>query len=403
MFGPTSGQQQQRPNNPQIQHKRALRRPGFLYSAAIAIFCAAYALGYLPQSGSQFGSFFDAVVHISPPDNGSNAINPTVYGIGGFIAFLLLLGLLRSFDLLFRRLRGDSTLGTRQPKSIDEFIHECGQEWDPNLRDTDGHQGRSRPAPAGVEVSPGASIGARTAREGHLLLQHYYPKPKCIELGDDLRRDLRLSAENIQALRLALLTRCERRDPPNFDLAAIATVYDLLQHAECAPSQRATFPGLPTPRLDSRSLKSGTGTPTLPRTEPPAPIDVRDAAAPQQLYPHAGSKAGKLADLPRANDSCPHPHTITPSAPELRHPAILEVHAVAMTHDARARLRPHFSGIRRRSGEHRIDHDYAGPWRRATDRPRPAPAERPATPFSAPASVPPPASPTASGDGHGIA
>jgi hypothetical protein len=369
-----------RPGNSEARHRSRLRHPGVLFAAAIAIFCAAYVLGYLPQDGGRIGayvgsafdspsgSFFDAVVHISPSAEGSSAINPTVYSIGGFIAFLVLLGLMRSFDLLLRSLRGKTPLAARQPGSIEEFILECGRE-------------------GGFPAQ--TTIGARVAREGHHLLEPYYPRPKCVELRDDLRRDLGLTAENIVALRFALLTRCDRRDPPEFepafdgnlglDPAAITTVYDLLRYVEDAPSQRAAFPGLPAMRFDSRPVK--TRTPEDPHAQSESRACPPESPVLEQRSADPAASAARPAEYP-------YPAALASTPPELRYSALLEIHAVSMTQDARTRLRPHFSGLRRRSGEHRLAAEYAGPFRRATDRPRTAVTERAAAPMPEPIAAP---------------
>jgi len=64
------------------------------------------------------------------------------------------------------------------------------------------------------------------------------------------------------------------------------------------------------------------------------------------------------------------PHATSPEAlpsPAARHANMLDVAAAAITRDARSRLRPHFSGLRRRYADSHLDRHYPGPYRRATD------------------------------------
>ncbi len=312
MLGPSSGKPRQpRPHTPEAtptsslhRSRRRLLHVGALLLAALVVFVAAESLGYLPPIGVSldhaFGAFMDAVVHRSPRGDGLDAVSPTVFGSVGFLAFLAMVGVLRSFDRMLRRLRGTALVAAGTPRPLEQFVLDAAA----------------------------VGIGSRAAREGHHLLEPFYSRPLSIALEDDLRRDVGLGEATIEEIRFALLTRCDRREPTGFGpttSAAIATVYDLLRHVETAPSQRVDPFCLPT-------LRAGSATLAAVQAEPP-----------------------------------PEPFPAATLFPELRAPTVLEVHTIAVTQESRARLLPHFSEIRRRSGEHRIPTDYAGPYRRATD------------------------------------
>lgn len=312
MVGPRSGKPRQPrpdtaeavPAEPRKPSRWTLRHGGAVLLAALAIFLAAESFGYLPPIGGGLdhacGAMIDAVLHRSPRGDGLDAVSPTVYGSFGFLAFLALVGVLRSFDRMLRRLRGTASVAAGTPRPLEQFVLDAAT----------------------------VGIGARAAREGHSLLEPFCSRPLSIELEDDLRRDLGLGDAKIEEIRFALLTRCDRREPPGFgptSAAGIATVYDLLRHVETAHSRRIDPFCLPTQRAGSATLATV-------QAEPP-----------------------------------PEPAPAATLSPDLRAPSLLEVHSVAVSQESRARLRPHFSEIQRRSGEHRIATSYAGPYRRATD------------------------------------
>jgi hypothetical protein len=83
-----------------------------------------------------------------------------------------------------------------------------------------------------------------------------------------------------------------------------------------------------------------------------------------ELHQHPAPQPSRPAERPPAAPSA----DASPS-PSMRHALLLDVTAVAASHDSRSRLRPHFSGLRRRSGDHHLDHHYTGPYRRSTDPP----------------------------------
>jgi hypothetical protein len=92
-----------------------------------------------------------------------------------------------------------------------------------------------KPIAAFVEESKADEISLRVAREAYHLLQHHYPRPMCIDLNDDLRRDLRMSAGNILALRSGLLGRTDRLEQNVGDEGKIVTVRHLLKSVESSP------------------------------------------------------------------------------------------------------------------------------------------------------------------------
>ena len=237
------------------------------------------------------------------------------YGIAGLAAFLILLGLLRSFDLLLRQFRDNSPLKSRAAKPVEQFIEEAA------ARD----------------------ISLRVAREGYQLLEPQYPYRMCIDLGDDLSGDLRLPDEAIRALDALLRTRCDRRQTPVSPAAksaigspvqAIVTVFDLLHAAETAPPSRED-------RSGSRE-RSADGTISTPSRE-------------RRLSDSAQRKALHAATLSAIEAGSLH----TPDSSGLH------------------RRFSDYSGPRRRATDDRDDTEYNGPHQRATDRLADRVADRP--------------------------
>jgi len=99
-------------------HRVALTSPRLLLLVVLALLVSAYALGHLPLPGVRPGIVFD-VVHSVPL-----SLDPAFYGIAGFAAFLVLLALLRSCDILIRRMGRTNPLAPEPAKSLQQFPHE---------------------------------------------------------------------------------------------------------------------------------------------------------------------------------------------------------------------------------------------------------------------------------------
>lgn len=214
---------------PPAAPKGPLGHPAVLVLAGVTVLLAAYALGYLPE----FGSLLQDAMRSSRSSD-ILVFNPAFYGIAGLAAFLILLGFLRGFDMLLRKLRGTSPLKSRPAKPVEQFIVEA----------------------------MAAKISLRVAREGYYLLEPHYPYKMCIDLNDDLRADLLLADESLRALEAMLLTRCDRRQAPVNATTAPAlnfvTVQDFLLRAENAPPLRADRSGSRERSTDSGS-RAGLG------------------------------------------------------------------------------------------------------------------------------------------------
>lgn len=209
-------------NAPASARTGPLVHPGVLVLLGVAVLLGAYALGYLPQ----FGSLLEDAVRSSRSTD-LPALNPAVYGIAGLAAFFILLGVLRSIDILFRKLSNTNPLKVRPLKSVEQFIEEAAA----------------------------ARISLRVARESYYLLEPHYPHKMCIDLQDSLRGDLLLADEAIRTLDALLLTRCDRRPAsihsPAPPTSNFVTVFDLLHRAEIALPLRADRSGSRERAVDS--------------------------------------------------------------------------------------------------------------------------------------------------------
>ncbi len=240
-------------SRPSGARRGPLSHPAILFLIAIGILFGGYALGYIPQ----IGSLLEAAVR-SGEKTAVPALSPVFYGIAGLVAFLLLLALLRSIDMLLRGIRNASPLANRPVKSLAEFIEET----------------------AAINIS------VRVAREGYHLLQPHYPGLMCISLGDRLRSDLRLDEEEILLLDAKLLTRCDRRDC-SADVAANAsgliTISDLLLRVEAASPVHLERPsGLRDRATDNVG-------PAVPVQKPGIPPDPRNPTSAQRKAIHAAA------------------------------------------------------------------------------------------------------------------
>lgn len=229
-----------------VARKAPLVHPGVLVLAGCVILFGAYALGYLPQ----FGSLLEDAIR-SNRSSDTPVLTPAYYGIAGLAAFLILLGLLRSFDLVLRKLRNGTPLKTRPAKGIEAFIEEATS----------------------------AEISRRVAREGYYLLEAHYPYRMCIDLNDGLRSELRLDDEAIEVLAATLLTRCDRRKSSAARTKQAGpsanTVFDLLHLAETAPELRAD--------------RSGSRERTSDLTVPDGPSEKRNSDSAQRKALHAAT------------------------------------------------------------------------------------------------------------------
>ena len=286
--------------------------PGALVIAGIVVLLGANALGYLPHLGSLLK---DSIRFSRSSD--LTALGTAFYGIAGLAAFFILLGLLRSFDLLLRHFRATSPLKSRSVKPLEQFIEEAAA----------------------------ANISLRVARESYYLLEPQYPYRMCIDLSDDLRSDLLLPDEAIRALDALLRARCDRRQdsisatqnsPLDSRVRTLVSVFDLLQTAESAPPSRED-------RSGSRD-RAGDGTGANPSRQ----RHLSDSAQRKALHAATLSaiEAGSL-------------HTPDSSGPHRRFSDC--------------------GGPRRRATDHRSDAEYTGPYHRATDRARDSPQGRPST------------------------
>jgi hypothetical protein len=324
MFGPQHPQSgsNESGSTSAAARKGPLGHPGVLLLAGTVVLLGAYALGYLPQ----FGSLLQDAIRSSQSSD-VPVLSPAFYGITGLAAFLMLLGLLRAFDLLLRQFRDTSQLKSRPAKPVEQFIEEAAA----------------------------ANIGLRVAREGYYLLEPQYPHRMCIDLNDDLREDLRLPDEAIRALDALLRTRCDRRQAPVAPPAtgpvvsaapsahALATVSDLLETVEAAPPLRED-------RSGSRE-RAAAGTVLTPSRQ-------------RRLSDSAQRKALHAATLSAIETGSLH----APDASGL-HRRISD-----------------YTGPRRRATDNRAIPEYKGPYQRATDgrpdRPQPSVPERKAQPTS---------------------
>ena len=194
--------------------KGPLSHPVVLVPAGLAILLGAYALGYLPQLGTLLRDADRLGRSVDIP-----GLSPAVSGIAGIAAFLILLGLVRSVDMLLQKLRDTVPLKARLAKPVEQFIEEA----------------------------TAARVSRRVAREIYSLLEPHYPKQMSIDLNDNLRTDLQLSDDDIQILNAQLFTRCERHALPADanvrKLLDSTTVFDLLQRVEAATPLRADRSG----------------------------------------------------------------------------------------------------------------------------------------------------------------
>jgi hypothetical protein len=203
-----------------------------LLFVAIALAGAAYAFGYLPKAGNFFESLlFGQGSHIS-------AVSPLVFGLLGLLAFLIVIGLLRVGEFLLGKSRHASPLDGRAEKSLEQFVAEATCD----------------PA-SGIPESAGRAvrISARVAREGHNLLERFYPRPVSIELEDDLRDGLGLTEEQIITLRSTLLTNTDRREDSEASVREIRTVQQMLHNVEKAPLQHLNSSVTPVGVVSDRS------------------------------------------------------------------------------------------------------------------------------------------------------
>ncbi len=175
-----------------------------LLLGVVAVVLTGSLLGLL----SPFGGFFEAAVR-STRSNGMTALDPVFYGVAGLAAFVLLLALLQFFDAVLKRFSKADPLSTFPERSIEEFANDAAE----------------------------SQISGRVAREGYELLRSYYGERVCIDLDHDLRDDLKLSDEEILQLHAVLLSRTERREMRDMTASNIATIYDLLDYVERAPTQ----------------------------------------------------------------------------------------------------------------------------------------------------------------------
>jgi hypothetical protein len=230
--------------DPTLTRKGALAHPGTLLLGALALVFTAYVLGYLPQ----LDVFSDHAVRVTR-DQGLPIAAPILLGIVGLIVLFVLLLILRSlFDAIRSARKSVSFLG-RETISIPSFVLSAAEN----------------------------RIGSRVAIETYNLLKPHYPKTMCIEVEDDLRRELRLSDENILFLQSQLLNRCDRRELLSFSVGQITTILDLMRHAEHAPPQHLSEP----------SLRRQAGFPSSSHATPASAsvFSKTSSAHPNQIYP----------------------------------------------------------------------------------------------------------------------
>jgi hypothetical protein len=200
-----------RSTDPTLTRKGSLAHPGTLLLGILAIVFTAYVLGYLPQ----LDGVFDRVVRLTR-SNGLPIAAPIVLAIVGLIVLFVLLLILRSIVHSIQSAFKSRSFAGRSPVSVQTFILSA-----------DTHR-----------------ISSQVASETYNLLKPHYPKNMCIAVEDSLRRKLRLNDDNILFLQSRLLNRCDRHEVRSFDVRQIATVLDLLRHAEQAPPKHIAEPSL---------------------------------------------------------------------------------------------------------------------------------------------------------------
>jgi hypothetical protein len=275
------------------------------------VVCAAFVFGHFSRTATFFESLqLSQGSHLS-------ALSPLVYGLFGLVAFLILIGVLRAAEFLLHGPKRTSPLGGRAEKSLEQFVEEA----------------TCAPAPALPEGAGGdVRISTRVAREGHNLLERFYPKPVCIELGDDLREHLGLTEEQVITLRSSLLSDTDRREDSEVSVQEIRTVRHLLRNVEKAPLQHLNKSVTPVAVVSDRSGARTRAT------------DHERAAAARTASPAASAKL--------------------PSGP-----------STSAGQDSGLRRRANdYSGPRRRMTDQLPEPVYRGPYRRMND---PASGSRP--------------------------
>jgi F0F1-type ATP synthase membrane subunit c/vacuolar-type H+-ATPase subunit K len=222
------------PTSTEAEHagKNLLPHLGVALLIALALAGAAYAFGYLPRAGNFLKS--------AAPGQGSHtsAFSPVIFGLLGLLAFLVLIGLFRAIEFLFHGSNRFSPLSGRAEKSLEQFVAEATSDPAAVLPESDG---------GAVRVS------TRVAREGHNLLERFYPKPVCIELEDDLRQDLGLTEEQVLGLRAGLLSNTDRREDTQAPVGEIRTVQQLFINVEKVPLQHLNKSAVPGGEISDRS------------------------------------------------------------------------------------------------------------------------------------------------------
>jgi len=189
---------------------RRFRRSGVLVLGAVGFLLTGVALGYSLGPESHVIETMHAMQWNATRAQGSIAYGMAAYATLAASVVVVLVALVRSSSgRLPRRLGRTNGLAGRREKPVAEFVREA----------------------------KAVEIGLRVAREGYDLLQHHYPRPMCIDLGDSLRDDLKLTEENIAALRAELLGRTDRRSMGAANVSEIETVRDLFELAEHSPME----------------------------------------------------------------------------------------------------------------------------------------------------------------------
>ena len=131
-------------------------------------------------------------------------MSPLLLGGVSTLGIVLMLILLHVINVIQRKPSKASSLIGRPEKSLEEFVKQADE----------------------VRVS------LRVARETYDLLLEHYPVPMCIDLPDDLRRDLKLSDADILKLLASILKKTDRLLTETSYIVTTRTVNDLLREVE---------------------------------------------------------------------------------------------------------------------------------------------------------------------------